>query len=349
MYCVYRHTTPNGKVYIGITQQSPNGRWKRGWGYSTNLVFFRAINKYGWDNIKHEILMDSLTEEEAKAAEIRLIAEHRSTEREYGYNITEGGDSGVSRPHTQEEKESARKRWLGEKNPNARSVICLETLIIYRTTAEAQRATGATKIGDCCRQTYKHRTSGGYHWAFYDPDKTIDHYERLLERRVEEESVKRPMSEDAKRKLIDACRRSVICLETGKAYSSMKDASSDTGAPQPGICNCCKGKSRTAGGFHWAYYDSDKSSSFYEDLLRQQIRDGSEGYKRSDEYLAKLGERSSKSVRCVETDIVYPSQIAAQKATGIGKSDISACCTGRQHTAGGYHWEYADREVVAVA
>lgn len=29
-YVVYKHTCPNGKVYIGITSQKPEHRWKKG-------------------------------------------------------------------------------------------------------------------------------------------------------------------------------------------------------------------------------------------------------------------------------------------------------------------------------
>lgn len=253
MYCVYRHTTPNGKVYIGITQQSPNDRWKGGWGYNTNLVFFRAINKYGWDNIKHEILMDGLTKEEAKAAEVRLIAEHRSTEREYGYNITRGGDTGVSRPHSAEEKENARKRWLGERNPNARSVICLETLTVYKTAAEAQRATGASKISDCCKRVYKHRTSSGYHWAYYDASKSNEYYERLLKTYIEEESRPQVFDEKRRRDISVRCSVPVRCVETGVVYKSLEEAAQTFKLSKPNICNCCKGNRHTAGGYHWEY------------------------------------------------------------------------------------------------
>lgn len=253
MYCVYRHTTPSGKVYIGITQQSPNDRWKGGWGYNTNLVFFRAINKYGWDNIKHEILMDGLTKEEAKAAEVRLIAEYRSTEREHGYNITKGGDLGVSRPHTQEEKENARKNWLGEKNPNARAVICLETLEVFGTTKEAALVKNASKVNDCCRRVHKHRTSGGYHWAYYESDKPMSHYEKMLADFVREESKPRVVSERARRLTSERCSVAVKCVETGEVFKSLHAAAEATGANPPNICNCCKGKKKTAAGYHWEY------------------------------------------------------------------------------------------------
>lgn len=253
MFSVYRHTTPSGRVYIGITRQEPERRWQRGYGYVKNIVFSRAIKKYGWDGIKHEILLDGLTEEEAKAAEIRLIAEHRSTEREHGYNVTAGGDSAISRPHTEEEKERARLNLLGEKNPNARAVICLETLAVYATAVDAQKATGASKVCDCCRRSYKHRTSGGYHWAYYDPGMPMSHYEKMLANFLMEESKPRVVSEHARRLTSERCSIAVRCVETGEVFKSLHAAAKATGANPPNICNCCKGKKKTAAGFHWEY------------------------------------------------------------------------------------------------
>lgn len=351
MTCVYRHTSPSGKVYIGITRNQPEIRWRSGRGYYRNSYFYRAIKKYGWDNFEHEILIDGLTDDEALQEEKRLISLHRSNEPEYGYNLLWGPYDLENRKksYTPERRADARSRWSGADNPNARAVICLETLTVYATSVDAQKETGASKITACCKRAYKHRTSGGYHWAYYDASKPNEYYEMLLESYIEEESRPQVFDEKRRRDISERCSVAVICVETGVVYKSLEDAAQAHNISKPNLCNCCKGKRHTAGGYHWAYYDSDKDPSYYSSLLDKLVRDKAKAYKRSDEYLAKLGERSSKSVRCVETDIVYPSQIAAQKATGIGKSDISACCTGRQHTAGGYHWEYADREVAAVA
>ena len=92
MYCVYKHTFPNEKVYIGITSINPLKRWKNGEGYRTQLVY-RPIQKYGWDNIKHEILFENLTKEEACQKEIELIAEYDSTDPLKGYNQSPGGNT----------------------------------------------------------------------------------------------------------------------------------------------------------------------------------------------------------------------------------------------------------------
>lgn len=91
MYTVYKHTTPSGKVYIGITCQKPYERWENGKGYKRNHYFYSAIKKYGWENIKHEILFSNLTKEEAEAKEIELISFYDSANKEKGYNLRQGG------------------------------------------------------------------------------------------------------------------------------------------------------------------------------------------------------------------------------------------------------------------
>lgn len=79
MFCVYKHTAPNGKVYIGITGRNPLARWNGGNGYRNNPHFWNAICKYGWDNIRHEIIMSGLSKEESEQCEIMLIKSHDST------------------------------------------------------------------------------------------------------------------------------------------------------------------------------------------------------------------------------------------------------------------------------
>lgn len=91
-YSVYKHTVPNGKVYIGITRRKPEKRWgSNGINYRTQ-VFYRAIKKYGWNSISHETLFDNLTKEEAEQKEVELIAAYRSNDIRFGYNIDNGGN-----------------------------------------------------------------------------------------------------------------------------------------------------------------------------------------------------------------------------------------------------------------
>ena len=106
---VYKHTTPSGKVYIGITSKPVNDRWLNGRGYVRNDHFWRAIKKYGWANINHEILETALSREEAANAEKRYIKEFRSNEPQYGYNMTDGGEKGARHTEQSRKKLSASK------------------------------------------------------------------------------------------------------------------------------------------------------------------------------------------------------------------------------------------------
>lgn len=98
-YYVYKHTFEDGKVYIGITSQKPEQRWGRdGKGYRRKKkgrycqpLIAKAILKYGWDNIQHEVLAEGLSKEEAEKMEIELIAQYKSDQIEFGYNIEHGG------------------------------------------------------------------------------------------------------------------------------------------------------------------------------------------------------------------------------------------------------------------
>ncbi len=49
--------------------------------------------------------------------------------------------------------------------------------------------------------------------------------------------------------------RCVICLDTGKVYSCIKEAANDTGACRTGITKCCLGQRKTCGKLHWEYYN----------------------------------------------------------------------------------------------
>lgn len=86
LFLVYKHTDPNGKIYIGITQNHPQTRWNEGGGYEKQHKFYKAIQKYGWINFKHEIVAAGLTKEEALELENDLILQYQSYDISFGYN-----------------------------------------------------------------------------------------------------------------------------------------------------------------------------------------------------------------------------------------------------------------------
>lgn len=98
-YTVYMHVTPNNKYYVGITKQQVNERWKNRLGYASQKLFWRAIQKYGWDNIEHIIIAEHLNHDDACKLEVELIAKYQSNNPKYGYNRTSGGDGTCTFSH----------------------------------------------------------------------------------------------------------------------------------------------------------------------------------------------------------------------------------------------------------
>lgn len=131
-FCVYEHVFPNGKRYIGITSKKPNQRWENGGGYDKNHqpVMWNAIQKYGWNNIEHNILFTDLTEEEAKQKEIELIQKYHTyihDEAPMGYNMTLGGEGSIGHKMTEEAKRKMSERFLGKTGKdcvNSKPIIC---------------------------------------------------------------------------------------------------------------------------------------------------------------------------------------------------------------------------------
>ena len=201
-YCVYKHTTPSGKVYIGITGQNPLDRWLGGLGYKDNQYFMRAIMKYGWNNIRHEILYADLSKEEACAKEMELIKECKSNDRDFGYNHSCGGEyPALGSRHTEAFKnkmrelmrgrvvtEETRKRMsqsakgrnnreglFGKDCGHAKRILQInehgDIVAVFYGVGEIARAlniASPSKIGEVCRGIRK--KAYGYRWQYAEDE-----------------------------------------------------------------------------------------------------------------------------------------------------------------------------------
>lgn len=181
-YKVYMHIFPNGKAYIGITRQDPKARWGGGNGYARNEYMYRAIKKYGWENIEHIVLFDGLSKNDACEIEKELIKKHKTNNKNFGYNIESGGQCSSlaestkqklreahtgkrASEETKDKMSASRKRFLSE-NPeyyqkNLENIMCAvekaaelkrksviqydldgNFLAVWNSTREAERVLG---------------------------------------------------------------------------------------------------------------------------------------------------------------------------------------------------------------
>ena len=220
MYTVYQHKNKiNEKVYIGITSQKPEQRWgSQGCNYKSSPHFYSAIQKYGWDNFEQNILFTDLTKEQACLKEQELIKEYNSTNREFGYNSTSGGDIFTMNEETKQKMSQAMIR-----NQNG--------------------------LGHPCSEEKKEKISNAQKGRKF----TEEHKQKLSEAAKNRHV---PCSEEKKQILKEKShKKSVYCEELDKIFESVQECSRQLGIPATSISKLCNGRGKTLKGYHLRYYN----------------------------------------------------------------------------------------------
>lgn len=199
-WIVYVHIVPKeisdydyDKYYVGITGQTVERRWREnGTGYYTQ-PFYKAIKKYGWNNIEHYIIAEHITEKEAQELEKALIKalDCNINKGEHGYNISDGGEgqngykhseetkrkiaeANKGRPYTQpwdkispkrreEIRQEMKIRFSGENNPRYGKHCTNETKEKISKANKGQKRVNAPQ----CIETYQFDTNFNYVNKYY--------------------------------------------------------------------------------------------------------------------------------------------------------------------------------------
>lgn len=87
MYIIYKHTAPDGRVYIGCTGVSLKARKQLGY---SRTPFGRIVETVGWENIKSTILATTVDRNESERLEELYIQKCKSRNPRYGFNVARG-------------------------------------------------------------------------------------------------------------------------------------------------------------------------------------------------------------------------------------------------------------------
>lgn len=249
-YKVYKHTCPNGKVYIGITSQRVSRRWRNGEGYKDSPLFYNAVQKYGWENILHEVLLDGLTYSEAEEWERRLIDQYSSNDRGHGYNIESGGGSGK---HLSDDT----KKKISEFHKGKGNAWALKK---YRETNDPwnKGKNGLYSHSDEWKQKMSERNSGennpfyGKHHSSESVQKRLDHWKPL---RGKEHPTSRAV-----------CQYTIDGVLV-RMWESLNEIEQSLHLLKTNICKCCRGKRNVCGGYVWKYAEDGGDANGYEETI----------------------------------------------------------------------------------
>ncbi len=119
-------------------------------------------------------------------------------------------------------------------NTAEKQVCCIEKNLVFDSIKTAAKWAGVSHamISKACRGERK--TAAGYHWQYSD-GKNID-----IKKLKEKPTAKK-----------------VKCLEKNKIFNSVVDAAKWAGVSASAVGNACRGKYKTAGGYHWKFADEE--------------------------------------------------------------------------------------------
>lgn len=224
IWTIYAHKNKiNNKIYIGQTcKNPPERRWQNGNGYS-NQIFYRAIQKYGWENFEHIIIEPCHSQEEANQKEQYWINYYHSNNPNFGYNQTKGGNNA---PISEETKQRIKDFWTTEKRKE-----------------QSERMT----------QIWLNDN---------DRKKKQSELMIKLNKQIDRTKENNPMYGKKRSGINAGYRKPVICLETGEEFATITDAAKWAGSVslKSHISAVCKGKRKTSGKhpvtkepLHWKY------------------------------------------------------------------------------------------------
>lgn len=234
-FVIYTATNKiNGKIYVGKTYNFEKRRKEHFYDINDDIPFHRALKKYGIENFEWKIIDCAKTDDEIKEKEIYWIKKLNTcirSKNSNGYNITLGGEGGVSWNSLPIIQYDLDGNYIQEFLSCQHASVCT--------------GIGRHNIGDCANGITKQ--SGGYQWRYKVENKidSIEAYQRTESHR----------------------KRSIIQLDLDgnliNTFDSVTEASIKLGVDRSNISSCLIGKSKRCGGYQWVYADSYNENQNY--------------------------------------------------------------------------------------
>ena len=224
----------DGKIYIGITTQTPYRRWiqhksdaKR--DVKKNRRLLNAINKHNPKNFSIEILVKfkNIDYPSLINAEVDFIKKYKATDKSVGYNMTLGGDGVLGH-----------EPWCKGKTKDTDHTL---KLISEKQSGRKNSFYGKTH-SDELKEKWSKERSGENHpmYGIKRPD-------------LSESNKNRIWTDEAKGKISAKNSKPIICIELNKTFPSIKNMCKNLNLDERSVYRVLKGKFKQHKGFTFKY------------------------------------------------------------------------------------------------
>lgn len=214
------------QIYVGKTKNSLDKRLKEhiqdAKTHHDNTMLHNAMNKYGYKNFKIDIVEDNIPLKKLNEKEKFYIKKLKAHKRYGNYNLTDGGDGGVT--WSKLTKDEVKEIW---------NILLYASDPIFHSDIAKQYNVDCSTISAINRGVYWHNSNFNYPLR-----KTKKHHKHKMFGKENPKS------------------RAVLCVELNKTFESIRLANSFFHVKQSHIGQCCQGQRKTALGYHWKYIEN---------------------------------------------------------------------------------------------
>lgn len=224
--------TVNGKIYIGsssnLTQRKKDHFRKLRHNRHSNAHLQNAFNKYGEDNFVFEVIEYVEDKNKLISREQYYIDKHNVVQE--GYNLRPKAENNLGMSVSEETKKKLSEVSKGRRH----------TEEARRKMSEYRRSNPL--VGEKNGMYGKHHT---------------EEARRKMSISQKGKNLGKHLTKEGKRKISKAQSVRVLCVELNIIFPSIREANKYIGHPikSSHISECCKGKVKRSGGYHWKYVD----------------------------------------------------------------------------------------------
>ena len=272
---VYKFTSPSGKSYIGITNNLRRriAEHKR-LSKTLNKAFYNAINKYGFDNFKFEILEEYNVNDRDKLHAILNEREMYYIDKfdtfKSGYNSTLGGDgtkgmAGELNPfynkkHTKEAKIKMSEKHKGKKLTKEHKLKISESTKKALGNLSEEKKRRMSNESPNRKKVICLETQIIYNSICECSDllqiqrsdiRKVCNGKRIKAKGLTFRFIENEIVKDVE--VENKAKRKIICTNTNKVYESITEASKDLNVKHQHISAILNGRQKTTKGYSFKY------------------------------------------------------------------------------------------------